>query len=80
MAGKCIKYIEHIYDFRSKQFYNFEALQNLYDISHVSDMISVAVFVFFRRLVSHLSLHYLQTPYQIFGHTFKHICTRDVFV
>ena len=29
-----------------KQFYNFEALQNLYDISHVSDMLSAAVFVF----------------------------------
>ena len=28
-----IKYIEHIYDYRIKQFYNFEELQNLYDIS-----------------------------------------------
>ena len=28
-----IKYIEHIYDYRIKHFYNFEGLQNLYDIS-----------------------------------------------
>ena len=28
-----IKYIEHIYDYKIKQFCNFEELQNLYDIS-----------------------------------------------
>ena len=28
-----IKYIEHIYDYSIKQFYNFEELHNLYDIS-----------------------------------------------
>ena len=29
-----MKYIEHIYDYRSKPFYNFEEMQNLYDKSH----------------------------------------------
>ena len=30
---KGIKYIEHIYDYRSNTFYNFDNLQNLYDLN-----------------------------------------------
>ena len=30
---KGIKYIEHIYDYRSNRFYNFNILHNLYDIN-----------------------------------------------
>ena len=31
--AKTSKYIEHIYDYRLKQSYNFKELQNLYEIS-----------------------------------------------
>ena len=31
---KDIKYIEHIYNYSLMQFYNFEELKNLYDISN----------------------------------------------